>query len=137
MTVGIVIVDLLNKLNIFLNQFFYIYILMKRYGSRAEVMHGTAKMTTGRLLKSELIKNRQGRIVSRKKIRHMKDPKKNPLLKLGYQRKKGSKEFGPNNLDEKKNNSKKKNNNSKKKSNNYKNKSFVNKVSNIIKTIIS
>jgi hypothetical protein len=131
--VGIVIIDLLIKINIFLNQFFYIYILMKRYGSRAEVLHGTAKMTTGRLSKKDLFKNRQGRIVSRKKIRHMKDPKKNPLLKLGYQRKKGSKSFGPNNLDEKKNNSKK-NNNSKKTN---KNKSFVNKVSNIINKIIS
>jgi len=104
---------------------------MKRYGSRAEVMHGTAKMTTGRLSKKDLFKNRQGRIVSRKKIRHMKDPKKNPLLKLGYQRKKGSKEFGPNNVDEK-NNSKNKNS---KKTN--KNKSFVNKISNIINKIIS
>ena len=98
---------------------------MKRYGSRAEVWHENAKMTTGRLSKKDLLKNKQGRIVSKKKIRHMKDPKKNPLLKLGYQRKKGSKEFGPNNLDEKKNNSKKKN------------KSFVNKFSNIIKKIIS
>jgi len=98
---------------------------MKRYGSRAEVWHENAKMTTGRLSKKDLFKNKQGRIVSRKKIRHMKDPKKNPLLKLGYQRKKGSKSFGPNNIDEKKNNSKKKN------------KSFVNKFSNIIKKIIS
>ena len=109
---------------------------MKRYGSRAEVWHGTAKMTTGRLVKPNLIKNRQGRIVSKTKIKHMKDPKKNPLLKLGYQRKKGSKEFGPNELDENNTNSNK-NKNSKKKSNNYKNKSFINKFSNIIKTIIS
>ena len=98
---------------------------MKRYGSRAEVWHENAIMTTGRLSKKDLFKNKQGRIVSKKKIRHMKDPKKNPLLKLGYQRKKGSKSFGPNNIDEKKNNSKKKN------------KSFVNKFSNIIKKIIS
>ena len=104
---------------------------MKRYGSRAEVWHENAKMTTGRLSKKDLFKNKQGRIVSKKKIRHMKDPKKNPLLKLGYQRKKGSKEFGPNNLDEKKNNSKKKNNKK------NKNKSFVNKISNIINKIIS
>ena len=104
---------------------------MKRYGSRAEVWHENAKMTTGRLSKKDLLKNKQGRIVSKKKIRHMKDPKKNPLLKLGYQRKKGSKEFGPNNLDEKKNNSKKKNNKK------NKNKSFVNKISNIINKIIS
>lgn len=99
---------------------------MKRYGSRAEVIHGTARMTTGRLSKKDLFKNRQGRIVSKKKFRHMKDPKKNPLLKLGYQRKKGSKGFGPNNIDEKKKNSKKNNN-----------KSFVNKISNMINKIIS
>jgi hypothetical protein len=108
-------------------------ILMKRYGSRAEVWHGTAKMTTGRLVKPNLIKNRQGRIVSKTKIKHMKDPKKNPLLKLGYQRKKGSKEFGPNELDENKSSNKNKNKNK----NSKKNKSFINKVSNIIKTIIS
>ena len=109
---------------------------MKRYGSRAEVIHGTAKMTTGRLSKNDLFKNKQGRIVSRKKLRHMKDPKKNPLLKLGYQRKKGSKEFGPNNLDETTNNSKKQNH-SKKNKTKKKNKSFLNKVSNIINKIIS
>ena len=105
---------------------------MKRYGSRAEVWHGSAKMTTGRLSKTNLIKNRQGRIVSKAKIGHMKDPKKNPLLKLGYQRKKGSKEFGPNDLDD---NNSKKNKNSKNSKKNSK--SFINKVSNIIKTIIS
>ena len=104
---------------------------MKRYGSRAEVWHENAKMTTGRLSKKDLFKNKQGRIVSRKKIRHMKDPKKNPLLKLGYQRKKGSKSFRPNNIDEKKNNSKKKNNSNKN------NKSFVKKISNMINKFIS
>ena len=102
---------------------------MKRYGSRAEVWHENAKMTTGRLSKKDLIKNRQGRIVSRKKIIHMKDPKKNPLLKLGYQRKKGSKEFGPNNLDSKKNNSNKKTN--------YNKKTFLNKISNLVNKFIS
>jgi len=129
-TLGIFIVDLLKTYkNIFKSIFNikYMTILMKRYGSRAEVWHGTAKMTTGRLVKPNLIKNRQGRIVSKTKIKHMKDPKKNPLLKLGYQRKKGSKEFGPNNLDEK---------NSKKNSKNKK-KTFMNKVSGIFKTIIS
>tara|TARA_B110000046_G_C12926933_1_gene369686 strand:+ start:413 stop:742 length:330 start_codon:yes stop_codon:yes gene_type:complete len=109
---------------------------MKRYGSRAEVWHENAIMTTGRLSKKDLFKNKQGRIVSKKKLRHMKDPKKNPLLKLGYQRKKGSKEFGPNNLDSKKNNSYKKKTNSNKKTNSKK-KSFINKVSNIINKIIS
>jgi len=97
---------------------------MKRYGSRAEVWHGNAKMTTGRLLKNNLIKNKIGRIVSKKKIGHMKDPKKNPLLKLGYQRKKGTHEFGPN---------KKKNSKKKKK----KKQSMMNKVSKFFKNIVS
>jgi len=112
---------------------------MKRYGSRAEVWHGNASMTTGRLSKKDLFKNKQGRIVSKMKIRHMKDPKKNPLLKLGYQRKKGSKEFGPDNLDKKKNetNTNKKKINTNKKKTKKKNKSFVNKISNIINKIIS
>ena len=105
---------------------------MKRYGSRAEVWHENARMTTGRLSKKDLFKNKQGRIVSKKKIRHMKDPKKNPLLKLGYQRKKGSKEFGPNNLYEKKNKTNKKKTNS-----NKKNKSFLNKISNLVNKIVS
>lgn len=114
---------------------------MKRYGSRAEVWHGNASMTTGRLTKKDLFKNKQGRIVSRTKIKHMKDPNKNPLLKLGYQRKKGSKEFGPNDLDEKKNNSNKKKTNSNKNNSNKKktkkNKSFLNKISNLVNKIVS
>ena len=101
---------------------------MKRYGSRAEVWHGNAKMTTGRLLKKNLIKNKIGRIVSKKKVGHMKDPKKNPLLKLGYQRKKGTHEFGPN---------KNTNNNSKKKKKKKKKQSMMNKVSKFFKNIVS
>ena len=72
---------------------------MKRYGSRAQVYHGTAEMTTGRLKKNSFTKNKIGRIVSKKKMMHAKDKNKNPLLKLGYQRNKGSKVFGPNKLD--------------------------------------
>tara|TARA_B110000285_G_C14717301_1_gene420530 strand:- start:1 stop:243 length:243 start_codon:yes stop_codon:yes gene_type:complete len=68
---------------------------MKRYGSRAQVYHGTAEMTTGRLKKNSFTKNKIGRIVSKKKMQHAKDKNKNPLLKLGYQRNKGSKVFGP------------------------------------------
>ena len=68
---------------------------MKRYGSRAEVWHGTARMTKGRLTKKNFIKNKHGRIVSKLKVNHSKNKNKNPLLNLGYQRKKGSKEFGP------------------------------------------
>ena len=69
---------------------------MKRYGSRAEVWHGNAKMTSGRLTKEHLHKNKLGRIVSKKKsLKHSKDPNKNPLLKSGLQQKKGSNTFGP------------------------------------------
>jgi len=68
---------------------------MKRYGSRAEVWHGAARMTKGRLTKKNFIKNKHGRIVSKLKVKHSKNKNKNPLLNLGYQRKKGSKEFGP------------------------------------------
>ena len=40
---------------------------MKTVGSRAEVFHGNAKRTSGRLTKNDLMKNAAGRIVSRKK----------------------------------------------------------------------
>jgi hypothetical protein len=96
---------------------------MKRYGSRAEVYHGTAEMTTGRLTKKSFTKNKIGRIVSKIKMKHAKDKNKNPLLKLGYQRKKGSKEFGPNKLESNNNKSKKKNNNKSKRNNKSNNKS--------------
>jgi hypothetical protein len=85
---------------------------MKNIGSRAEVWHGNAKMTSGRLNKSQLYKNKLGRIVSKQKsLKHSKDPSKNPLLKGGLQQKKGSKTFGPlkkefTNKSNKKNNSK-------------------------------
>jgi hypothetical protein len=36
-------------------------------GSRAQVMHGTAYKTTGDLTKNDLIQNKNGRIVSKKK----------------------------------------------------------------------
>lgn len=38
----------------------------KTIGSRAQVWHGTAKKTTGGLKKSDLMKNKHGRIVSKK-----------------------------------------------------------------------
>lgn len=38
----------------------------KAVGSRAEVWHGTAKHTAGGLKKKDLMKNKHGRIVSRK-----------------------------------------------------------------------
>ena len=39
---------------------------LKLVGSRAQVMHGNAKKTSGGLTKSQLKYNKQGRIVSRK-----------------------------------------------------------------------
>ena len=38
----------------------------KTIGSRAEVFHGTAKKTSGGLMKKDLKKNKAGKIVSRK-----------------------------------------------------------------------
>jgi hypothetical protein len=40
---------------------------IKTVGSRAEVFHGNAKRTSGRLTKADLMKNKAGRIVSRQK----------------------------------------------------------------------
>lgn len=52
---------------------------MKYFGSRAEVMHGLAKMTTGRLTKKDLTYSKDGkRIFAKKQIRAAK---KNPGLK--------------------------------------------------------
>ena len=52
---------------------------MKYFGSRAEVMHGLAQMTTGRLAKKDLTYSKDGkRIYSKKQI---KAAKKNPGLK--------------------------------------------------------
>jgi hypothetical protein len=41
--------------------------LVKKVGSRAEVFHGSAERTSGRLTKDDLMKNAAGRIVSRRK----------------------------------------------------------------------
>jgi hypothetical protein len=40
---------------------------VKLVGSRAEVFHGSALRTAGRLTKDDLMKNKAGRIVSRKR----------------------------------------------------------------------
>jgi hypothetical protein len=40
---------------------------MKTVGSRAEVFHGNATRTSGRLTKDDLIKTKAGRIVSKKR----------------------------------------------------------------------
>ncbi len=63
---------------------------MKANGTRAEVMHGTAKKTSGGLTKKDLKYNKQGRIVSVKQSNRAK--KENRLVKAGYVTKKG--QFG-------------------------------------------
>ena len=61
-----------------------------RVGSRAQVMHGTAKMTGGGLKKKQLKYNKHGKIVSRKASKAAKKTKN--LQKAGYFTKKG--QFG-------------------------------------------
>jgi hypothetical protein len=56
-------------------------------GTRAQVWHGTAKKTSGGLTKSQLIKNKAGRIVS--KAKHFTAKKDRRLVKAGYGTKKG------------------------------------------------
>jgi len=58
------------------------------FGSKAQVWHGTAKKTSGGLTKSNLMKNKHGRIVSRRKHTLGKKSIKH-LKKLGYVAKKG------------------------------------------------
>ena len=60
---------------------------IRKMGSRREVWNGRARRTTGGLEKRHLIKNRHGRIVSRKK--HLTAKKEKRLLKHGYSAKKG------------------------------------------------
>jgi len=61
--------------------------LKQTTGSRAQVMHGTARKTTGGLTKSQLKYNKQGKIVSRKASTLAK--KNNRLVKAGYSITKG------------------------------------------------
>ena len=56
-------------------------------GSRSQVWHSTAHHTTGGLTKSQLMMNKTGRIVSRKK--HSSAKRENRLVKAGYLTKKG------------------------------------------------
>lgn len=60
---------------------------MKTFGSRAEVFHGTCKKTSGGLEKKDLMKNKHGEIVSRKK--HLTAKKEKRLEKFGYFTQKG------------------------------------------------
>ena len=59
-------------------------------GTRAQVWHGTAFKTSGDLTKKNLMKNKHGRIVSRKL--HTRAKREKRLEKAGYKTKKG--EFG-------------------------------------------
>jgi hypothetical protein len=59
-------------------------------GTRAQVWHGTAKKTSGGLMKTNLMKNKSGRIVS--KAKHNTAKREMRLVKYGYGTKKG--EFG-------------------------------------------
>ena len=112
-----------------------------KYGSRPEVFHGNAMMTTGKLTKNDLVKNKHGYIKSKKKVQQAKDPKTNPLLKMGLLAKKGSKEFGPNmpnnnsksNPNSNSNNMKSKSNSNSNNMKSNKSKSNKNKKSNIKK----
>ena len=61
--------------------------LIQTIGSRANVMHGTAKKTSGGLTKSQLKYNKQGKIVSKKVSALAK--KNNNLVKAGYKTKGG------------------------------------------------
>lgn len=61
---------------------------MQTTGTRAQVWHGTAKKTPGGLTKNNLMKNKHGRIVSRRKHASGKKSIKR-LRKLGYIAKKG------------------------------------------------
>jgi hypothetical protein len=63
---------------------------MQRIGSRAQVMHGNAKMTGGGLKKRDLKYNKQGKIVSKKMSQRAKKEKR--LQKAGYTTIKG--QFG-------------------------------------------
>jgi hypothetical protein len=59
------------------------------FGSKAQVFHGTAKKTRGGLTRKDLMKNKHGRIVSRKQ--HAAGKKAlTRLLKAGFKAKKGA-----------------------------------------------
>ena len=57
-------------------------------GSRAQVWHGTARQTPGCLCTEDLMMNKHGRIVSKKK--HTTAKKEKRLVKAGFLTKKGT-----------------------------------------------
>lgn len=59
-------------------------------GSKAQVWHGTAKHTSGGLYKKDLLKNKRGRIVSKRKVaagRKLYSKHKNTLKKHQFKKK--------------------------------------------------
>ena len=60
---------------------------VRKIGTRAQVMHGNAKMTGGGLKKKDLKYNKHGKIVSKKMSTMAKKEKR--LQKAGYITKKG------------------------------------------------
>ena len=78
---------------------------MQTFGSRAQVMHGTAMKTPGGLTKKNLLKNKHGRIVS---VKASKSARKNKNLGANQARK--GDPFGPATKTEKKSKRKSKGN---------------------------
>lgn len=73
------------------NIFYYKYIMTDfklNVGSKAQVFHGTAKKTPGGVEKKGLMKNKHGRIVSKKQHKRGKKSLKY-LIDSGYKTKKG------------------------------------------------
>lgn len=62
-------------------------------GSRLDVWNGKKIRTPGGLRKEDLMKNKWGKIVSKKKSVKMSDKKSNVLFQQGWNAKKGT--FGP------------------------------------------
>ena len=61
---------------------------MPAVGSKAQVFHGTARHTSGGLTKKDLVQNKHGRIVSRRKMALGKKALKH-LVKAGYKATRG------------------------------------------------
>lgn len=59
-------------------------------GSKAQVWHGTADKTAGGLTKKDLMKNKHGRIISRRKHALGAKSAKKYLFAAGYKPKKGT-----------------------------------------------
>lgn len=59
-------------------------------GSKAQVWHGTADKTPGGLTRKDLMKNKHGRIISRRKHALGKTSAKKHLFAAGYKPKKGT-----------------------------------------------